>query len=190
MKKSAIVILELVLLCSMTAFAGSNFKFNQPQSMTYNITHQKAVAANTTLTLSDDTIYVDCSGGARTITLPPIYSTNGINGKSYNIVKIDTSANDVIVTASTSDVVTNTIEGAATRHIAIANGQLIIKLNSGSDWSEVWETAPINANMTTGVISMPSYTGSANTILCLKYDGSIGVCSATTGTTGVNCTCN
>jgi len=52
---------------------------------------------------------VDASGGAVNITLPDSTSS-GVNGRTYNIVKIDATANAVNINRSGAD----TINGATT----------------------------------------------------------------------------
>jgi hypothetical protein len=72
------------------------------------------VSANTTLNATHYTIEVDASGGAVAITLPD--STGlGVNGRTYNIIKVDNSANAVNVNRSGGD----TINGATTIAITV-----------------------------------------------------------------------
>jgi hypothetical protein len=68
----------------------------------------QTVTSNTALTSNDRVIFVDASSGPLTITLPDVASVG--SGVIYYIKKIDTTANEVTVSAPT-----NTIDGISTK---------------------------------------------------------------------------
>jgi hypothetical protein len=72
----------------------------------FNGTYQ-AKAADYIMLSTDDGVYVDASGGARTITL---FAVSGQTGKRITIKKIDSSTNAVTIDANS----TETIDGATT----------------------------------------------------------------------------
>jgi hypothetical protein len=65
----------------------------------------KYSSANVTVNEADSFILVSASGGARTVTLPPL--ANLTDGRKYTIMKNDSSANAVSVVASGTDTITN-----------------------------------------------------------------------------------
>lgn len=60
------------------------------------------VSANTTLDNTYQAVGVDCTGAARTITLPPVAS---YLNKEYTIIKTDATANPVIIDANASETI-------------------------------------------------------------------------------------
>ena len=82
----------------------------------------KTVTANYTATEFDNTILVDASGGAVTVTLP---SPSGIAGRWYSIKKIDSSVNAVTVSGS--------IEGASSYTLALQYKYVRVQTD-GSAW--------------------------------------------------------
>jgi len=96
-----------------------------PSTFTVNgsfATAIKTVTANYTATESDNTILVNASGGAVTVTLP---SPSGIAGRWYNIKKIDSSVNAVTVSGS--------IEGASSYTLALQYKYVRVQTD-GSAW--------------------------------------------------------
>lgn len=74
----------------------------------------RTVTANTSITIAaDSTVLVDASGGARTITLPAVATSNG---RDFTIKKIDSSGNAVTIDGNSAE----TIDGATT---AVINAQ-------------------------------------------------------------------
>lgn len=84
------------------------------------------VTANTTLNDTHYTVLADATGGAFTLTLP---AAAGSSGRIYNIKKIDSSSNLVIVDANASE----TIDGALTQDISIQYVSITIQSN-GTSW--------------------------------------------------------
>jgi len=98
---------------------------NPPSTFTVNgsfATAIKTVTANYTATESDNTILVNASGGAVTVTLP---SPSGIAGRWYSIKKIDSSVNAVTVSGS--------IEGASSYTLASQYKYVRVQTD-GSAW--------------------------------------------------------
>lgn len=85
-------------------------------------------SANYTATFQDQTILVDASGGARTITLPAAAS---VPGKRYTI-KRTSASNNVIVDGNASE----TIDGATTKTITTQHGFITIE-SDGTNWQIV-----------------------------------------------------
>jgi len=87
----------------------------------------RAVSTNATFGVTDFAIYMDATGGARTVTLP---SAASVPGKIGLVKKTDVSANTVTVTAAGGD----TIEGAATAVISGALSILWFQSVGGTQW--------------------------------------------------------
>lgn len=85
-----------------------------------------SVNANTTLDNTHETVLVDASGGARTMTLP---AAAGCTGRRYNVKKVDSSANGVIIDPNGAE----TIDGATTKTIAVQYDSLTIE-SDGAGW--------------------------------------------------------
>jgi hypothetical protein len=86
----------------------------------------QAVNANATLDATFQSVAVDASGGAITITLPAAASCTG---RQYDILKADSSANAVTVDGNG----TETINGAATKVLSNQYTAVTIRSN-GSGW--------------------------------------------------------
>lgn len=136
------------LLVVGAAFADETFNFKQGQYYSPNPSTVKLVSTTYSVLTTDHMVNGDASSAAFTMTLPPI-KTNGLGGKDYIFNKIDTSRNAITIAASTTDSVTNTIEGKTTRIIQASSGLLVIKA-IGYDWKVSWETPPIDVDMTIG----------------------------------------
>lgn len=136
------------LLVVGAAFADETFNFKQSQYYSPNPSTVKLVSTTYSVLTTDHMVNGDASSAAFTMTLPPIKS-NGLGGKDYIFKKIDTSRNAITIAASTTDSVTNTIEGKTTRIIQASSGLLVIKA-VGYDWKVSWETPPIDVDMTIG----------------------------------------
>lgn len=65
------------------------------------------VTANYTASQGDQIILVDCSGGARTVTLP---AASAVANKTFRVKKVDSSGNTLTVQASAGN-----IDGAASK---------------------------------------------------------------------------
>ncbi len=87
----------------------------------------RTIAVNTTLTISDETVLVDASGGAVTVTLPLSAS---VSYKRYNIKKIDATANTVTIQGTGGQL----IDGAATQVISTQYVSLSPESDNGSAW--------------------------------------------------------
>lgn len=172
--KKFVLFAMIAVLVAGAAFAGTDFNLTQDQSQSYNPIHPKRLSAGTTATLNNDAYTFSTLTSAVTLTLPPILGTSGIYGQVYVISK-DTSTWPVNVVASTSDSVANTIEGAASRYLFVPSGQLVIKLNTGTDWKVVWETMPVKMNMATKTTTIYGTTG----VLDTSGTNTIGTLSAT-----------
>jgi hypothetical protein len=85
-----------------------------------------SVAVNTTLDATHDVVDVDASGAARTITLP---TAAGINGRTYLIRKLDSSANTVTIDGYSAE----TINGAATKVLSTQYATAEI-ISDGANW--------------------------------------------------------
>ena len=81
-----------------------------------------------TLTLDDDVITADTSGGAFTITLP---ATADANGKEYIIIKTDSSSNAVTVDGDGTETINSSASVSASGQYDI----LWIVCNDGSEAS-------------------------------------------------------
>lgn len=92
----------------------------------------RAVTTATTLTENDDVVTVDTTGGAVTVTLPPV---SGTRGKVYWVKKLSASANNLTLDGSGSE----TIDGAAT---VVWNTQNLCKgvVSTGTAWLIVSST--------------------------------------------------
>lgn len=142
------VVLMAGLLVVGAAFADETFNFKQSQYYSPNPSTVKLVSTTYTVLTTDHMVNGDASSAAFTMTLPPI-KTNGLGGKDYIFKKIDTSRNAITIAASTTDSVTNTIEGQTIRVIPASSGIMVIKA-VGYDWKVSWETSPIDVDMTIG----------------------------------------
>jgi parallel beta-helix repeat protein len=83
-----------------------------------------------TLTVANDLVRLDASGGAITQNLPTAASSTG---RPYTFKKTDASANAVTVTRAGSD----TIDGATTFALATQNKYVTLRSNGGTTWSVV-----------------------------------------------------
>lgn len=155
MKKFLITaMLAVMLTMASSAFATHKnlFNFDQPTDYQPNPSAVKTVTADYTATVSDHMLLVNASA-AVTITLPPMSTTQ--SGKGYIIKRIDSSTNTITVAASTTDSSTNYIGGAASRRLAVVQDAVLsISYGSGKNWDVKWETPPIQADMSTGTISL------------------------------------
>lgn len=92
-----------------------------------SISTQRAVVGSTSLLNSDFLLCVSASGGTATITLPSISTSMN---HQFAVVKIDSSANPVVVTRAGSD----TIEGATTKTISAQYGAVWLDNDGTSIW--------------------------------------------------------
>lgn len=86
----------------------------------------RTITSSDTLTLLDEVIFVDASGGAVTVTLPTVADKTN---KRYNIKKIDSSANAVTIDGDGSE----TIDDTTTRILSSQYDAVVIQ-NDGSEW--------------------------------------------------------
>jgi len=89
----------------------------------------KEISINYTVEYHVDTVIVDASGGAVTITLPEI--SNCGEGRIIRIVKIDSSANAVTISCSGTD----TIEGSASITLANQYDKALLQTINSSTWA-------------------------------------------------------
>lgn len=87
------------------------------------------VAEDYSLLREDVVVLVDATAGAVTLTLPDIASTLG---EAKYIMKVDSSANAVTITADTSD----TIEGAASISISTQWDSALLSTDMEDTWLE------------------------------------------------------
>lgn len=87
-------------------------------------TATKAVSYN--LGLTETTIFADASAAVRTYTLPTV---SGLNGRIYEVMKIDSSANTVTINCADAA----TINGAATKVLSTQYSFARFKTD-GSNW--------------------------------------------------------
>ena len=85
------------------------------------------VVSNYTILVDDGTIGVDASGGAVTVTLPPV--TNIVAGKSYRVTRLNSGGNNVTITGIGGQ----TINGATTE-IMTAQWTSHIYVSTSSGW--------------------------------------------------------
>jgi hypothetical protein len=107
---------------------GATVEFDNNQT-----THSRSIgypivetAVNDTLTTTDYTELVDCSSGARTITLPTAASASG---RVYVIKKIDATGNAVTIDGDGSE----TIDGATTQTLSSQYDAMMIQ-SDGTEW--------------------------------------------------------
>lgn len=86
-----------------------------------------STAIDRTVLSTDFVIFVDASGGDRTITLP---AANALTGRWLEVKKVDSSANKVILDAAGAD----TIEGDATLELLIEGEAVPIVSDGTSAW--------------------------------------------------------
>ncbi len=84
------------------------------------------VSSNTTLGSSHYIVFVNASGGSRTITLP---SASSLRGRQYIIKKIDSSSNAVIISPQSGQ----TIDGQSSLSLTAQN-QCVVITSDGSNW--------------------------------------------------------
>lgn len=113
-------VVNAALLNSANSFAGM-ITFTKSVNFAYN-----AVSTNTTLDATYCVVSVDCTGGARTITLP---TAVGIGGRQYTIRKLDASGNAVTIDGDGSE----TINGATTKALA-AQYDVATIMSNGANW--------------------------------------------------------
>lgn len=154
MYKKIVAFVALSLMFATGAFANEYFNLDEDRFYSPNPTTIRTVTANYTAVKSDHEIDVDTTSGAITITLPTIINTLGGNQAYYIIRNIGTTGYAVTVTAATTDAVTNTIEGAATRLLSspiVGTSTIMnVALRNGYDWKVLWETPPFYMSMLTG----------------------------------------
>lgn len=105
----------------------SNDNQSHPEKKHLVVSKTSAYTANA----SDNTILVDASGGAVTITLP---TAVGIKGREYIIKKIDSSANAVTIDGDGSE----TIDGVVTKDLENQYHGIKI-LSGGTNWEIIHE---------------------------------------------------
>jgi len=112
----------------------------------------KSISANYTAQLTDETLYVDASGGARTITLPAAALQPG---KKYTIIHQSADANAVIIDPNGSELVC----GSSTVRLTGSQDMMEIQSN-GANWvglgNSCWrtETAIVSS---AGVVSSETH---------------------------------
>jgi hypothetical protein len=91
-----------------------------------NIRNINTLTGDTLLTLNNYTVLVDCSLGDIIITLP---ETTNIYGKLFNIKKIDSSSNNLLINTSNN----KTIDGELEQIITTQNNSITIQTD-GNNW--------------------------------------------------------
>jgi len=84
------------------------------------------ITGDVTLVETDSTIFVDATNGTVTVTLPPASS---FPGKTYNVKKIDVSANTVTIDADG----TETIDDSLTQIISTQFDAVTVQ-SDGTEW--------------------------------------------------------
>lgn len=188
MKKFLSYTMLMLLLVAGVASADSLFNWSQnhlaPQA---NPTVIKTVTTDYTVLTSDKQINCNTASAAITVTLLPIKSTGNVS--PLVIKNTGTTGRNVTVTASTTDSVTNTIEGQSSR-IVPANSIMYISV-IGSDWKVSYETAPLTVDMATGNVASLNgpvtgpavYSAQTATTVTITYADCGKVISMGTGTT-------
>jgi hypothetical protein len=129
----------------------------------------QSVAVDTTLTTWQQTIFVDASGAARTITLPTAVGVdatgNPAKGGRITIKKTDSSINVVTVDGSGAE----TIDGALTYTIVNQNQSVVLE----SDGANVRVVAAVAALEVTQEVLVPEgpTTGNATRVLSTTFEG-------------------
>jgi hypothetical protein len=114
--------------------------YDEIARFTRAITTVKAVSAAYTVEPEVFWVRVDASGGAVTVTLPPV----GVTGRPIGIMKSDASANAVTVDGSGSE----TIEGAATQSLPSQYDAFLLRDNGTS-----WDLELRNSSILTTIIT-------------------------------------
>lgn len=157
-KKLLFPVLAAVLLVTGISTADQMWNLLQNRYTSANPPTSRRVTANYTAVAADRMIDCDTTSGAITVTLPTIVNTLGGNSASYTIRNIGTTGYAVTVTAATTDSITNTIEGVASRllpsPLSGTSSTMSIALRGGYDWKVIWETPPFTANMLTGDVAI------------------------------------
>jgi hypothetical protein len=86
------------------------------------------VAVDTTLNAMHGYVLVDCSGAARTITLPPSGSTT--TGRVYIVKKVDTTANAMTIDGDGTD----TIDDSATISTTVSETSFMLINHGAGAW--------------------------------------------------------
>lgn len=87
----------------------------------------RAITTTATLTENDDIIAADATSGAITVNLPACASTRV--GKTFTIVKTDSSGNNVVLDGSGAEA----LNGSGTQTISSQYGKISI-VNTGTEW--------------------------------------------------------
>ena len=85
------------------------------------------ITGNTTLTASNDIVLVNTSGASVLVTLP---TSVGLGGKIFDIKKINSQANDVVISGTSSQ----TIDGSLTQTIATQYNSISLVSNSSDGY--------------------------------------------------------
>lgn len=88
--------------------------------------YSQSLSADTTLTQVDERVFVNATGGAKTITLP---AASAMSGEELYIQKTDTSFNAVAVTRAGAD----TIDGATALNLN-TYGEWVLLRSTGTGW--------------------------------------------------------
>ena len=171
------VMLMALILAPVLASADNLFNWGQDRYFKYNPTTSTVVTAATyTIKTTDDLIIVNAASNNINLILPAVKSVMMGNADSYIIRRADTSAYTVTITASTTDSVTNTIEGRASvilpisldpslptgfNDIPVITGStsyptMSITIRQGYDWKIPWTMSMVQADMSTGNVYITS----------------------------------
>lgn len=114
--------------------------YDKVSRFTRAITTVKAVSTAYTVEPEVYWVRVDASGGAITVTLPPV----GVVGRPVGIMKSDSSVNAVTIDGSGSE----TIEGSATQSLPAQFDSMLLRDNGTS-----WDIEQRNSSVLTSIIT-------------------------------------
>ena len=99
----------------------------------------RSIATSQALLVTDEIVFVDASGGAKTVTLPDcttadVWNSSTSTGRRFTIKKDDTSADYNITLATTGS---QTIDGNSTYTMTGVNKPFITVVTNGVEWKTV-----------------------------------------------------
>lgn len=118
-----VIIAAVKLTSGQTTLTTANFDYNKIDRPRRRLNKIKTITASETLSVLDEVIEVNATGGAVTVTLPNVFSARA---RKYTVVKIDSSANAVTVASG------DLISGQSTQVIDDQWGSLKVYSNSTS----------------------------------------------------------
>lgn len=169
------ILLVLVAMLVITTMAYAATRRLGSDAVTFNPTNVVAKTAAYTLTSTDSEVRVTCSSANIAITLPTIASLSP-GTQTYKIVKSDSTAYAVIVTAGTGD----TVGGEAQRYILAQNAYMIISKGANNDWHVAYESPYLAEDHSAGT-SAAAVTGNTSITGTLAVSGATTLSGRTVG---------